>query len=143
MAKAIDHARSSFKKFGIPTQDTIDIHNMMDSSKAYFPDNRHRVIFHNAFGVFLIEKLFGINFDKLENLRKKYNLPESFIEDYQKQREIDRQSGTEMLSVLGKPFCIRTIAEEHIIEDFRKQIFPTLQDYLENMELKPWMNNGD
>ncbi len=32
-------------------------------------------------------------------------------------------------------------AEQHVLEDF-KGFIPSLQDYLLNMELMPWMENG-
>lgn len=34
------------------------------------------------------------------------------------------------------------IAMLHIAEDFRFKGIPTVQDYLENMVVQPWMNNG-
>ncbi len=39
----------------------------------------------------------------------------------------------------GKDIPVRTIAEQHILEDFGGFI-PTLQDFLCEMEYKPWMN---
>jgi hypothetical protein len=36
----------------------------------------------------------------------------------------------------------RQIAEEHVLEDFGGQFIPTAQDYIENMEIMPWMNSG-
>jgi len=30
----------------------------------------------------------------------------------------------------------------HIAEDFRMKFVPTPQDYLKNMEVQPWMQNG-
>ncbi len=39
----------------------------------------------------------------------------------------------------GKRISVRTIAEQHIMEDFGGFI-PTLQDFLCEMEYKPWMN---
>jgi len=37
---------------------------------------------------------------------------------------------------------VRSIAEQHILEDFRNKFIPTLQDYLSNMKLLPWMDNA-
>ena len=43
----------------------------------------------------------------------------------------------------GRAVPVRSIAEQHILEDFGGFI-PTLQDYLCAMEYKPWMNGqGD
>lgn len=39
----------------------------------------------------------------------------------------------------GKVIPVRTIAEQHIMEDFGGFI-PTLQDFLMAMEYQPWMN---
>jgi hypothetical protein len=30
----------------------------------------------------------------------------------------------------------------HIAEDFRMKFVPTPQDYLQHMQVQPWMNNG-
>ena len=142
MAKPILHSESSAKKYGGNSSDYMEIHETMDSSKSSFGDNRHRTIFHHIFGTFLIQKLFGINYQKLEELRKKYNLPEEFIKDYENQRETDRNMGTQLRNSEGKKFCPRDIAEQHCLEDFRMKFIPSVQDYLENMEMKPWINNG-
>ena len=142
MAKPILHSESSAKKYGGNSSDYMEIHETMDSSKSSFGDNRHRTIFHHIFGTFLIQKLFGINYQKLEELRKKYNLPEEFIKDYENQRETDRNMGTQLRNSEGKKFCPRDIAEMHCLEDFRMKFIPSVQDYLENMEIKPWMCNG-
>jgi len=45
------HAISSAKKFGGVMEDYMNIHAKMDCSKAYFPDNRHRVLTHTMFWV--------------------------------------------------------------------------------------------
>ena len=43
----------------------------------------------------------------------------------------------------GKQVPVRSVAEQHILEDFGGFI-PTLQDFLCAMEFKPWMNGqGD
>lgn len=54
------HAKNSVNKYGGKIEDYIELHNFMDSSKAHFPDARHRVIFHSSFGIFIVEKVFGI-----------------------------------------------------------------------------------
>lgn len=55
------HAQSSVKKFGGVISDYLELHNLMDSTKSIIGDNRHRAIFHSAFGIFLVEKILGIN----------------------------------------------------------------------------------
>ncbi len=42
----------------------------------------------------------------------------------------------------GKVVSTRDIGEQHVLEDFKMKFIPTVQDYLENMDLKLWMNNG-
>lgn len=42
----------------------------------------------------------------------------------------------------GKKVSTRQIAEEHVLEDFGGQFIPTAQDYLQEIEIKPWMNSG-
>ena len=59
MAKPTKHALYSVKKYGGAVDDYLPIHNFFDSSKAVCPDIRHRAIFHNAFGIFLLEQVFG------------------------------------------------------------------------------------
>jgi hypothetical protein len=60
MAKPWIHAQSSAKKFGGKPEDYIDIHNLMDSSKAVIADNRHRALTHTSWFIgFILEKIFG------------------------------------------------------------------------------------
>lgn len=59
MAKPIDHAKSSAKKFGGKPSDYEALHQAMDESKASTPDNRHRLLMHHSTGIFLLEKMFG------------------------------------------------------------------------------------
>jgi hypothetical protein len=53
------HAVISAKKYGGVPEDYLEIHNFMDSSKSALADVRHRAIFHSAFGIFIVEKVFG------------------------------------------------------------------------------------
>ncbi len=51
--------------------------------------------------------------------------------------------GVVMTNSEGKQVPVRSVAEQHILEDFGGFI-PTLQDFLCAMEYKPWMNGqGD
>src|SRR5579872_4695729 len=60
MAKPWILAESSARKFGGVPEDYLEIHNLMDSSKAAFSDVRHRALTHNAWFVgFILEKIFG------------------------------------------------------------------------------------
>jgi hypothetical protein len=59
MAKPLVHAESSVRRWGGTAEDYIHIHEKMDTSKMAHAEVTHRVVFHSAFGVFLIEELFG------------------------------------------------------------------------------------
>ena len=53
------HARSSSVKYGGKPDDYMDIHDFMDSTKSALADVRHRAVLHSAFGIYLVEKVFG------------------------------------------------------------------------------------
>ena len=53
------HAKASAKRYGGIPEDYLPIHDMMDSSKSALADVRHRAVFHSAFGIYIIEKIFG------------------------------------------------------------------------------------
>jgi hypothetical protein len=59
MSHCFYHALSSAKKFGGLWQDYIDVHSFFDHTKAHVTDNRHRMVLHNGFGIFLAERVFG------------------------------------------------------------------------------------
>lgn len=64
--KPYQHAKNSAKKHGGTPEDYMPIHDMIDSSKAAIPDMRHRGYFHSAFGIYVIEKIFGTNIKNSE-----------------------------------------------------------------------------
>lgn len=109
MSKPYIHALSSVKRHGGKPEDYLDIHNLMDSSKATIADNRHRALTHNSWFVgTILEKIFGIT-------RKNSD---------------------------GRVYSVRDIGEEHVLEDYGKKFIPSAQDFLQEMEMKVWMNNG-
>lgn len=57
--KPLIHARSTANKWGGEPEDYLEIHDFMDSSKAAFPDNRHRALTHNSWFIFVVERVFG------------------------------------------------------------------------------------
>ncbi len=59
MSHCFYHAVSSAKKFGGEWRDYIVLHQFFDSTKAHITDNRHRMVLHNGFGIFLAERVFG------------------------------------------------------------------------------------
>lgn len=104
----LKHAESSVKRWGGKVEDYLPIHNKMDCSKAYFPDNRHRALTHTLFWVFeVIMPLFG-----------------------------------EYIVVEGKNVPVKDVCELHILEDYAMKFIPTPQDFLQEIEFKPWMQNG-
>ena len=42
----------------------------------------------------------------------------------------------------GRKVSVKDICELHILEDYRMLFIPTAQDWLENLKLIPWMQNG-
>lgn len=59
MAHAFYHAKSSARKFGGAWEDYMELHEFMDHTKAHIADSRHRLILHNTWGIFFVEKIFG------------------------------------------------------------------------------------
>ena len=54
------HAKSSVKKFGGKLEDYLEIHKLLDSSKAAFADNRHRALTHNSWFInTILPRIFG------------------------------------------------------------------------------------
>lgn len=53
------HAKGSVSRWGGKPEDYMPIHDFIDSTKIAMPDLRHRAVLHNAFGCFLVERLFG------------------------------------------------------------------------------------
>lgn len=63
MSKPWIHSLSSAKRFGGEPTDYIEIHNLMDSSKATIADSRHRALTHNSWFIgTILEKIFGVTF---------------------------------------------------------------------------------
>jgi hypothetical protein len=59
VSKALIHARSSARRWGGKPEDYLAIHEKIDSSKSAHAEVTHRCVFHSAFGIFLIEDIFG------------------------------------------------------------------------------------
>ena len=64
--KPYEHGKISVRKWGGKTTDYQQIHDFLDSSKAHFPDMRHRALLHSSFGIYIAEKVFGINITNSE-----------------------------------------------------------------------------
>jgi hypothetical protein len=61
------HGKISVKKWGGKPADYQKIHDFIDSSKAHFPDMRHRAILHSSFGIYIAEQVFGTNITNSDN----------------------------------------------------------------------------
>ena len=53
------HAKNSVKKYGGKPEDYMPIHDAIDSSKSAHATVKHRAVLHSAFGIYLIERIFG------------------------------------------------------------------------------------
>ncbi len=67
--KPFVHAKNSAKKYGGMPEDYQAVHDFFDSTKQALPDMRHRAILHSAFGIFLLEKVFGTTITNSEGRR--------------------------------------------------------------------------
>jgi len=56
---------------------------------------------------------------------------------------LERIFGVTIENSNGKKISVRNIGEQHISEDFRGKFIPTAQDYLQDMEIRGWMNNAN
>jgi hypothetical protein len=59
MSNPLVHAERSAKKWGGKSEDYLAVHQWLDATKSHVPDNRHRMMLHNGFGIALAEQVFG------------------------------------------------------------------------------------
>jgi hypothetical protein len=64
MGDPLQHSQSSAKRFGGIAEDYLHIHTVMDSSKLFLADWRHRALLHNTFGIHVFEQLIGSSFKR-------------------------------------------------------------------------------
>lgn len=55
---------------------------------------------------------------------------------------IERVFGYTFINSDGREVSTRDVAEQHVLEDFNMRFIPSAQDFLQNIEFEPWMNNG-
>jgi len=55
---------------------------------------------------------------------------------------LERIFGVNITNSDGKMVSVRDIGEQHILEDFGGRFIPSAQDYLQELEMKDWMQNG-
>jgi hypothetical protein len=59
VSKPYVHAQSSVKRYGGKVEDYLPIHERIDSTKSAHAEVTHRCVFHSAFGIYIIEEIFG------------------------------------------------------------------------------------
>ena len=64
MGDPLKHSQSSARLFGGVADDYLHIHTVMDSSKLFLADWRHRALLHNTFGIHVFEQLMGAAFKR-------------------------------------------------------------------------------
>jgi hypothetical protein len=55
----------------------------------------------------------------------------------------ERIFGVTITNSDGRKVSVRDVGEQHVLEDFKHKFIPSAQDYLCEMEMKDWMNNGN
>lgn len=55
---------------------------------------------------------------------------------------LPRVFGSTLQNSAGKIVSVKEIGYQHVMEDFHMKFVPTAQDYIENVEMKDWMNNA-
>lgn len=83
MSHAFIHAERSAKRWGGQPEDYLAIHEFLDQTKHHLPDNRHRMVLHNGFGILLAERCFGPQFENSAGRRifTKYVCEQHILED--------------------------------------------------------------
>lgn len=66
MSKPYIHAVSSARRWGGVPEDYIEIHNLLDSSKQFMADSRHRALTHNSWFIWVLERVFGVTITNSE-----------------------------------------------------------------------------
>lgn len=55
---------------------------------------------------------------------------------------LEKIFGVTITNSEGKKISVRSIGEQHVLEDFGMKFIPSVQDYLELMEFREWMLAG-
>lgn len=63
------HAKMTVARYKGRPEDYMDIHDFIDSSKSTMADMRHRAILHSAFGIYIVEKVFGTFIVNSDNVK--------------------------------------------------------------------------
>ncbi len=128
------HSKNSAHKFGGQESDYIQIHNFFDSTKAHEASMRHRAIYHNSFGIFQAERLFGYPRTQLEAARDKYSWSEEEVQAVINLIDLARSNEvTTIINSDGNQVSIRDIGEQHVFEDLGR--IPSLAECLKEMPI--------
>lgn len=60
MAHPWHHAHLSARRHGGTPEDYIEVHSWFDYTKSHIADCRHRLFLHNAWGIFVAERILGV-----------------------------------------------------------------------------------
>lgn len=135
--KPYRHARNSVRQWGGKPEDYLDIHNFMDISKTTHADMRHRAIFHNSLGPYVVERVFGIPFNKLDELSEKFDwTDEEKLAVMGLLNEAKTDRAPSMLNSEGVRVQVRDVAEQHVLEDLGR--IPSVTDWVGNMTMQQW-----
>lgn len=144
MAKPIVHAASSARRYGGVPEDYLELHDLMDSSKSAFPDNRHRALTHNSWFFFIVERILGHKIDlTCVHCGRKGTIDHPPQPLFNLNDNSETTGRCKHCNGLGRAFAhTRDICEQHVLEDYGNKFIPTASDYLEGMEFQEWMNNA-
>lgn len=124
MAHPYYHSLSTRKGFGGTWEDYFPFHAFMDHTKQHIADARHRLLLHNAWGIFFVEQLFGETFIRPSDGKRKALRP--ILE-----RHVEEDFGGKLPSL---PECF---------EIDSKRPFSRLDDTIEHCRLSAMIYGGD
>jgi len=87
----------SARKFGGEPGDYLALHSWMDHSKGHFASCTHRMILHNAWGIFAAERVLGVTFNRASDgkeLPVRPVLEQHVVEDLGEIPTLERALGT-------------------------------------------------
>jgi Domain of unknown function (DUF6915) len=67
MAHPWYHAVIAARKYGGVTEDYLSLETWMDFTKSHIADCRHRLFLHNAWGIFVAERIHGVTFNRVSD----------------------------------------------------------------------------
>ncbi len=98
-------------------------------------------------------KRFGGNINDYIVIHEKMDCPKAWISD-NRHRVLTHTMfwikevmlpifGSYIINSDNKKVSVKDICEYHILEDYKMKFIPTPQDFLQEMEIKDWMQNGN